>query len=131
MEEGRERTFVFPGERVTVICTIEEYLTADQVEALENKHCYWLGFHPSSDSGTLETSTPRGDDDDECDGDAGCASVLEGVVLEPGSGREPDVSGGRPRKGHPAVRRSRGQGGHSAGGDGPCPPPRQRRPRDA
>ena len=49
MAEGRERTFVFPGERVTVICTIEEYLTADQVEALENKHCYWLGFYPSSD----------------------------------------------------------------------------------
>ena len=70
--EGRERTFVFPGERVTVICTIEEDLTPDQVEALENEHCYWLGFHPSSDSGT-----PRGGDDDECDGDAGCASVLE------------------------------------------------------
>uniref|UniRef100_A0A7S3CFZ5 Uncharacterized protein n=1 Tax=Chloropicon roscoffensis TaxID=1461544 RepID=A0A7S3CFZ5_9CHLO len=63
--EGRERTFVFPGERVTVTCTNEEDLIADQVAALENQYCYWLGFHPSSDSGTLETSTPRGDDDDE------------------------------------------------------------------
>ncbi|QDZ23163.1 hypothetical protein HOP50_09g57020 [Chloropicon primus] len=44
MSHGQRRGYVFPGERVKVLCTIEEDVTDEELEDLEKKNCYWLGL---------------------------------------------------------------------------------------